>query len=286
MNFVASTEAFLGVLYAGFCGAILFGKVQTVYSRAMVVFSAVCVIRYGDDIAEGTDDDEYEVTSGLHEFVKKMSNFSSDNTGILQSLSMNENPTRGLPHPVLIFRIVNQRANQPCGGGIMNLMLNAVGVIESRKQNRCDREQSTKVVARRQFHRMKIEPSTVPLFERILYVRHVLDKDSPLLNPETRKMIKKNNGKWPPSIDSSEAIRECLEFTQIIISLEGISDVSRSTVYYQKTYSDQEVKIGWRFVEMTYGEGILEYKVDFDLVNVVTEQLGGGGELLCDEFES
>eukprot|EP00957_Ditylum_brightwellii_P008068 611857-Ditylum_brightwellii.AAC.1 len=47
IQFICSLEALVGVLFAGFCGAILYGKVSRVQSIARVLFSDPIVIRYG-----------------------------------------------------------------------------------------------------------------------------------------------------------------------------------------------------------------------------------------------
>merc|ERR1719350_980319 len=39
ITFITATEAFVGVLYASFCGAIIFGKVLRIQSQAHVTFS-------------------------------------------------------------------------------------------------------------------------------------------------------------------------------------------------------------------------------------------------------
>ncbi|KAL7432653.1 hypothetical protein ACHAXM_003213 [Skeletonema potamos] len=49
LGVLGSFEAFMGVLYAGFCGAILFGKVLRSQNNAQVFFSDPIVIRYGNE---------------------------------------------------------------------------------------------------------------------------------------------------------------------------------------------------------------------------------------------
>ena len=288
LNFIASIESLIGVLYAGFCGAILFGKVQHIYSHATATFSDVCVVRYGEGCDEGLEDDDgYDDDTGFSE--------SSSNGILVESNDKNAKKTNGrnlsitraknVPHPVLLFRVLNDRANQK-NGSITNLLINIVGVIELENYNACPRA-GRKTAPRRFFRKMNIEPSSVPLFDRIVYVRHILDEHSPLLNHGTRKMIKKLNGKWPPSIDTAEQIRSCLDFEQIVVSLEGTSAITKSNVSAQKIYQNNEVKIGWRFVDMTYQNitktGKPGYLVDADLVNVIVEQSDGEGENLDQE---
>lgn len=266
LNIICALESLMGVLYAGFCGAILFAKVQNEYSSANLIFSDVCILRFGRGVVGAGDElnemeDEDEVDSVLNPNPDTNAGFKSPSG-------------KSAPYPILIFRLVNTRANST-GGSIMNLELNTVAVIE--KWHSSEEGDAT---LRRLFRPLSVEPNTVPLFERVMYVRHLMDQNSPLLKPETRKMIAKNNGRWPASICTAEAIRNSLCFSEIIVSLEGVSDISKATVYAQKKYQNTEVKIGWRFTNMTYKSDDNTFRVDIDTLNVIKEQLGGGGEPL------
>ena len=100
INFICSLEALIGVLYSGFCGAILFGKVLRIQSHAQVTFSDPIVVRYGPGLKEsndrtGSDDEDDHEHHHDAEAVDKM------------------------PCPVLEFRIVNRLYGEP-GGEIMD----------------------------------------------------------------------------------------------------------------------------------------------------------------------
>ena len=56
---LCTMEAFLGLLYAGMCAAILFGKVNRVQSHANVIFANSVCVQY-EWAEEGKDDDEEE----------------------------------------------------------------------------------------------------------------------------------------------------------------------------------------------------------------------------------
>lgn len=99
INFICALESLLGVLYSGFCGAILFGKVLRIQSHAQCVFSDPLVIRYGPGVRNEGEANPYD---------------SSD-----------EDTGRGNPCPVLEFRIVNRLFNE-VGGEIMDATLNVV----------------------------------------------------------------------------------------------------------------------------------------------------------------
>jgi hypothetical protein len=82
-------------------------------------------------------------------------------------------------------------------------------------------------------------------------------------------------------LNSYEAVRRSLDFNQILVSLNGVSNVSAADVYAQKIYDIVDVNIGYQFVNVLYRDakdGTL--KVDTTLINDVREQKGGGGEPL------
>jgi hypothetical protein len=103
----------------------------------------------------------------------------------------------------------------------------------------------------------------------------------PILKPNVRKEIQKNGGFWPAKRANHAAIRRSLKFNQILVSLNGVSNVSASDVYAQKIYDFVDINIGYQFVNILYRDptdGSLV--VDIDLINDVREQNGGGGEPL------
>lgn len=112
INFFCTLEAFVGVLFAGFMGAIIFGKVARVQSFAPTVFSDPIVVRYGTGLIPEVGDDETESSS-----VKS---------------SENQDGSEQFPCPMLEFRVVN-RMHSAGGGEIMNCSLNVVAsVLESK----------------------------------------------------------------------------------------------------------------------------------------------------------
>ena len=58
---LCTTEAFFGLLFAGMCAAILFGKVNRVQSHANLLFSNAVCLQY-EEIKFDDDDDESERT--------------------------------------------------------------------------------------------------------------------------------------------------------------------------------------------------------------------------------
>lgn len=284
INFICSLEALLGVLYSGFCGAILFGKVLRIQSHAQVIFSDPLLIRYGNGVMS-------EASAAADESV------DSDDERL------------NIPCPVLEFRIVNRLFNE-VGGEIMDASLNVVANINAndadptlrdtmegsnhgteassgiqtqqnstdignansdehsdkgssvrsyessshhpslsrfldtlsylgRPVSRHDRQTvdedpSARIVNKHIFSKMTIEASEHPFFRRVWVARHVLDEHSPILKNKVRRQVRRNGGSWPEKLNDASAIRDCLEFNQILVSLTGISNISASDVYAQK----------------------------------------------------
>jgi hypothetical protein len=96
-------EAFFGVLYAGFAGAVIFGKVTRIGSVKRVWWSDPIVVRYGSGVAIEHSYDKKASSS------KHSSNDKDDDDEIDEKLHC----------PILEFRIVNQSYNQE-GGEIIN----------------------------------------------------------------------------------------------------------------------------------------------------------------------
>merc|ERR1712048_1323116 len=98
LSVLCAVEAFIGVLYAGFVGAVLFGKVLRVQSRAQVIFSDPLIIRYG---------------SGLHDI---------------------DCEEGCIPCPILEFRCINELYNK-VGGEVFDATLNCVAILNPAAPN-------------------------------------------------------------------------------------------------------------------------------------------------------
>lgn len=309
---MCSLESFIGVLYSGFCGAILFGKVLRIQSHAQVIFSDPIVIRYGSGVETHLDEGEDEYT---------------------------DSGKKKIACPVLEFRIVNRLYND-VGGEIIDATLNVVASIDaddadspaidgrsdsasstSRRDDNSDifgslhsndtmseagrmhdlshrfidkllhktghthqhqtidEDPSSRLVNKRIFSKMLLEASDHPFFKRVWLARHVLDESSPILTQRARRAVRKCGGYWPENLNSYQGVQESLAFNQILVSLNGVSNVSASDVYAQKIYDHVDVNVGYQFVNLLYRDGD-SLKVDTDLINDVKEQNGGGGEPL------
>jgi hypothetical protein len=120
INILMALESFVGVLFGGLTGAIIFGKVARVQSIAHVLFSHPICVRFGHGVMplkikqvrnEGADDSDDDDDSG------------------------DDNPDEATEHlkcPILEFRLVNELSNQ-VGGEIMNAGLHMVGTTLAAK---------------------------------------------------------------------------------------------------------------------------------------------------------
>lgn len=65
---ICNTEAFLGLLFAGMCAAILFGKINRVQSHAKIVFANAVCLQYEEVGVEGeVDEDDNETEENEEE---------------------------------------------------------------------------------------------------------------------------------------------------------------------------------------------------------------------------
>lgn len=295
ITLLCSFESFIGVLYSGFCGAILFGKVLRILSNAQVMFSDPLVVRFGaEEIGKPN-----------------------------QTTTNNESMPKRISCPVLEFRVVNLLSDQS-GGEILDATLNVVanvdatsdsgygslsrglppsfndtpmnsrisansrsGVRQSTNQhlnqpNSMDKRNNETIFSNRIFSKMRIEAPTHPFYKRIWVVQHILNESSPIVTPRTRKAIRNNGGYWPEHLNNHLGVRQSLNFNQILVSLHGISKVSASDVYAQHTYDFVDLNIGYQFVNLLFRDkdGL---KVDTALMNDVVEQSGEKGEPLIDQ---
>ena len=281
LHIFCTFEAFVGVIFASFCGAIIFGKVVRIRSLAPIFFSDPITVRYG---------------SGL-----------TGNQDISQC--------NRLPCPILTFRLVNLHNSRP-GGELVDAQINVLGIInetikdveieESEHMNSLDNKTRTRKTAFRsslksrlfgskmgilinedpesmvnsqsRFVKLNVDTKENPYFKRTWSVNHVLNANSPLVIPQVRKKISKNKGYWPEELNDYNLVRESIRFNQIFVSLSGISIASADSVYAQHMYDFADVNIGYKFVPVLYRDQDSTLRVDTEFINDVVEQSGGGGE--------
>lgn len=113
VNFLLSFESLIGVLFVGFCSAILFGKITSFQSNARVTFSDVMVISFG------------------------MKEFIEDDESVDGSVGEDENQVPQAPKmerivcPTIRFRIVNQLHSNR-SGEIIDASLNTVATVDAK----------------------------------------------------------------------------------------------------------------------------------------------------------
>jgi hypothetical protein len=116
-NMFMAIESFVGVLFGGITGAIIFGKVARVQSFAQVQFSDPMCVRYGTGVLpkrcmeEEENDDSEDDSDGQ----------APDNP----CAPAGGKKAKQWPCPILEFRIINRLSGQK-GGEIMNATVNIV----------------------------------------------------------------------------------------------------------------------------------------------------------------
>jgi len=122
MSIITTMEAFFGILFSGFWGAIWFAKVTRVQSFAQVSFSEAVVVKYGTGVTGVVENAEYEENSSEEEIEAKMA------SGELYKQSK-------LPCPIFEFRIAN-RLHRQKGGEIIDACINIVASMEESQSTR------------------------------------------------------------------------------------------------------------------------------------------------------
>ena len=123
LGIIGSFEAFLGVLYAGFCGAILFGKVLRSQNNAQIFFSDPIVVRFGKEELSGGNsigvttsapNSPRPVTVQVVNETREEHDEEMGGEGGAASL-LQEDADKGIPCPSLEFRLVNRLHDVPQG---------------------------------------------------------------------------------------------------------------------------------------------------------------------------
>ena len=147
-----------------------------------------------------------------------------------------------------------------------------------------------KIKSKTVFAILRLETPHHPYFKRVWTARHTLDLDSPILADDAKEAIRLNYGYWPKELNDAQSVRASLNVDQILISFSGTSNADANSVYAQKVYDFQSIKIGYSFVNMMYrdddddGRKSGKLQVDMTVMNDLVEQDGGGGEPLVDAF--
>lgn len=266
----------MGLLYAGICTAIMFGKIGRIQSHAQVTFSDAMCVEYGKEKAEESSNSSRTLNSvrmSLTESIQEegeddvSSDRSDDEDAIVVRPIMKPQASfrskRKIMCPVIKFQLVNQLCNE-AGGEILDANMNVM--VRKEKES-----YPFEPIAR--FIRVQLEEPSHPYFNRVWHARHVLDHNSPLVSVAARSRIRMNGGYWPEDLNSPQGVRENLKFSSVIITMTGISNISAESVQISKRYYHHDVLIGYDFAPSLYIEdGSEMLKVDMNLVNDVIEQ--------------
>lgn len=128
---------------------------------------------------------------------------------------------------------------------------------------------------------VEVLQSRIPVFKRIWHVRHVLDENSPLVKKKVKRMIREQGG-WPPEINTNESIRDSLrKFGHLVVVFQAVTH-SGIIAFAHKTYEYLDVFVGYRFADVSYiDQHKGEIRIDRNLLSDVVEQDGDeGGELV------
>jgi len=274
--FLCTFESFLGLIFAGMCAAILFGKVNRVQSHAHITFANAVCLQYEelhtniliDSDASDSDCDDSEVDADTS--VKGDSKCEVKENR-RKTLNRADFMDQFWGCPVLKFQVVNDLCNEP-GGEIIDGIMKVVGMKLKRWGGKPKFSQ---------YVRVNLVDCEHPFFGRVWTPVHILDASSPLLTSSAREKIRQNHGEWPDHwLTSPERIRKKLDFQSLVVSVAGVSNVSASTVHAYKRYKPEDVIIGFDFAPLVYQENDRtgKLKVDMTLRNDVIEQQKGRGE--------
>ena len=260
--FLCTAEAFLGLLYAGMCAALLFGKMNRIQSHANVRFSNAVCLQYEEM------EDEYEEISSEREPRSPLWRPSEDEDD-------EENPPQSQEEskfvdqfhgcPILKFQVVNEYCNRE-GAELIDCIMKVIGIKFKGPGER---------VTHSQYVRVNLVDFEHPFLSRVWHGVHILDAESPLLKDRARQQIKENDGSWPSSWFDPNVIRRKLEFQDLVVMVAGISNVSAVTVHAYKRYKIGDVLIGYDFAPIVFRNpdtGLLN--VDLTMCNDVREQVG------------
>lgn len=255
INTLLMLISFVGVVYSGAAGAILYSKVEKIKGEGQVSFSDPCVVRFG---------------SGLIPIGAEDENLSA----------LTREKTKHLcPCPVLEFRILNHNHHTSMGV-IANSELHCLASVEDERQKKGGDNNSIFIgedsrvhLPRRLFSTMELINGEHPFFRRCWTATHVIDEKSPLIEKKMREIIRKNDGFWPEKYNNAKDIGRLLTFKEIIVNFTGVSKRTSKDVHAQRVYDISDVIIGYQFINvLNKNEEVVE--VRGDLLNDITEQNG------------
>ena len=114
------------------------------------------------------------------------------------------------------FSVLMQMCNRE-GSEIVDAIMKVVGIKLKGQDGQ---------VTHSQYVRVNLVDFEHPFFSRVWHGVHILDATSPILTERAKRRIKENNGSWPTSWFDPEKIKDQLEFSDLVVTVAGISNVS------------------------------------------------------------
>mmetsp|Transcript_22273 Transcript_22273/g.40014 ORF Transcript_22273/g.40014 Transcript_22273/m.40014 type:complete len:619 (+) Transcript_22273:141-1997(+) len=277
IRLICSMEAILGMAFVSMCSGLFYAKLFKLLGRATVTFSSTLCVQYGEGLkAEKTG--RFSYRTNFYAGVDAGNEAGGEEGGSTSRRPRTIQEDTFHPFPVIEFRIVNNRANHAPGKNeIWDAEVTAVVQLSMENDPHEDSEGLDEFRVNRSkrwlpptaseindendnksqkvFYKLALKPSFHPYFSRVWFVRHTLDATSPLLRREVRSMIRDRSSGWDPTLNNYQDIRECLvEFNSLQITMSGASALSRSEVFSEKTYTYEDVCVGWRYIAVCYEE--------------------------------
>lgn len=248
IQFLCIVESFFGLIFSGMCTAIMFGKIGRIQSHAQVKFSeAICVV-FAKKKNDGHQCNYCDVNR------KKV--IGNDKDNIPQ-----DSPTSILACPELRIQMVNKLFNDT-GGEIFDASLKLLATHDPDGHSTSAR-----------IFNVDLRENLHPFLKRVWHARHILDQYSPLLTTAAREKIAFNEGNWPVEWNNEDLVKEQLKFSDLIVTLTGLSGLSSEPVFGAKSYNSDNVVVGYDYASLLYkfsGSNVL--RVDMSLINDIVSQ--------------
>ena len=148
LSFLTSFEAFVGVIYAGFTGGVIFAKVTRLTQRARIKFSDPLLVKFGTGVSPSGSLDHTLIV-----------NDSNSKTEASDGKEVNEKNTAAeqtspSPFPVLEFRLANELHNV-AASEIIGSQVKAVVLIEAQQDGEEVGDALTETIKRERLKRQK-----------------------------------------------------------------------------------------------------------------------------------
>jgi len=168
--------------------------------------------------------------------------------------------------PILEFRVVNTNGDVS-GNEIIDAQIQCISWTSSETVSLGSTREFVRLDSKRRnslrfsFRKQKDFPCSIsqctiellnpthPFFQHIWTAQHVLNASSPLLTNDMKHMIEQHGGRWPRKCNDHRIIRENLCFDEIVVTMNGVYNLSGTQVYGGKTYKPKDVIVGYEFVQ-------------------------------------